>query len=119
VAAAQEWIADRGLTGDPWQRSSATAAAILRHGGTLRAAAAARTGTLTAALVWHERPGRAVVLQIAADDEQSAAEALLAASGGTRDVRLTNIEADDPASLALERLGARLVARQHEMRLRG
>ena len=57
-------------------------------------------------------------LQVVATDEQAAAQLLLAAAGAGRELRFRNVPDDAPASLALERLGARRIATQHEMRLR-
>ena len=51
-------------------------------------------------------------------DEGSAADALLAAAGGQRDLRLANVPADDVSWRALRSLGAQAVVAQHEMRLR-
>ena len=56
-------------------------------------------------------------LQLVAFDEQAAADLLLAAAGAGRELRFRNVPADAPASLALETLGARRVATQHEMRV--
>jgi GNAT superfamily N-acetyltransferase len=123
VPEAQAWIAAHRRDPDPWQRSPATAEAIRAHGGELRAlfiesdGAEATGGEPTAAMVWREAPAQVSVLQVAATDETAATQALLAAARGQRAVRLTNVQADDPASLALRRLGARIVARQHEMRI--
>ena len=42
---------------------------------------------------------------------------LLAAADAGRELRFRNVPDGAPASLALERLGARRIATQHEMRL--
>ena len=47
----------------------------------------------------------------------AAADALRAAAAGEREIRFTNAPTNEPFSQALEQLGGRLVARQHEMRL--
>ena len=44
-------------------------------------------------------------------DADAAGTALLAAAGGKRGVRLANVPDDEPASIAMRELGARLVAR--------
>jgi hypothetical protein len=56
------------------------------------------------------------VLQIAAVDTSAARDVLLAAAGG-RALRLSNAPVGEPASQALEELGADAVLRQLEMRL--
>ena len=117
VPEAQAWITAHRRDPDPWQRTPATAEAIRAHGGELRALLIEADGEPTAAVVWREAPAQVTVLQVAATDETAATQALLAAARGQRAVRLTNVQADDPASLALRGLGAHVVARQHEMRI--
>jgi ribosomal protein S18 acetylase RimI-like enzyme len=117
VPDAQAWIAAHRRDPDPWQRSPATVEAIRVRGGELGALVIEADGETTAAVLWREHIAQITVLQVAATDEAAARQALLAAARGERDLRLTNVEVDDPASLALRRLGARLVACQHEMRI--
>jgi ribosomal protein S18 acetylase RimI-like enzyme len=81
-----------------------------------QAAAAARTPTvddaqawIAAAMIHDDTPS---VLQIAALDEAAAADLLRG-----REARMSNAPAGEPASRALEQLGARLVVSQHEMRI--
>jgi hypothetical protein len=76
-----------------------------------------RTGEIRAGALVVEREGHASVLQIAAHDTEAAGGALLAAAGGNRSLRLTNVSEDEPASSAMRQLGARLLARQHELKL--
>jgi GNAT superfamily N-acetyltransferase len=114
----QAWISEHAQGRDPWQRSLASAEALRRRGAAIHTTVAQRDGHTRAAITWREQDRRAIVLQIAAEDESSAVEVLLAAAGGVRDLRLANIEPSEPASRALEGLGARLIARQHEMRIR-
>lgn len=109
-AEAHEWIARHRASREPWQRSDAA----LLHMNDLSALCIDEA----AAVIYRLDGETAAVLQIAAMDDQSAAAALRAAAGGDHDLRLSNAPAGEPASRALERLGARAVATQHEMVLR-
>ncbi len=113
----RSWIAAHRRSREPWQRADRTLDNIERAGEPLRAFVSERNRQVVAAVVCREGAGPVAVLQVAAHDESSAANALLAAGGGS-DLRLANIAEDDPPSRALAALGARLVVRQHEMRLR-
>jgi hypothetical protein len=84
----------------------------------LRGLVVKRGGSVSSAMVFRDDGGRVNVLQIAGVDEASAADALLSAAGGQRDLRLANVPADDASSRALRSLGAQAVVTQHEMRLR-
>ena len=105
---AHAWIAARRASREPWQRTDA-ALARMRERRPLRAVAVDRDGELAAALIHDDTPS---VRQIAALDEAAAADLLRG-----RGVRMSNAPAGEPPSNALERLGARMVARQHEMRI--
>jgi hypothetical protein len=108
VAEAHAYIAAHRASREPWQRSDAA----LAHMDDLRALMVGEEAT-----VIYRLDGETITtLQIAATDESSAADALRAAAAGDRDLRLSNAPPDDPASRALERIGARSVVTQHEMR---
>ena len=109
VEEAQEWIARHRTSREPWQRSDSA----LRRMAGLRALMVERQGVV----IYRPADASVTALQVAGPDEEAIAAALLAAQGGTRELRLANVPADGPASTALERLGARPVVRQHEMRL--
>jgi ribosomal protein S18 acetylase RimI-like enzyme len=114
---AQAWIADHRASREPWQRADESLARMRDRGLELRGLVVERAGEVNAAVVFRQDPEQAVALQIAALDDDSAADALLAAAGGSLSIRLSNAPEDEPASRALEWLGAMAVARQHEMRL--
>ena len=88
------------------------------RGATLRGLVVDRDGQVAATALLRDGDAPAVeALQAVATDEQAAAQLLLAAGGAGRELRFRNVPDDAPASRALERLGARRVATQHEMRL--
>ena len=74
-------------------------------------------GAITGAIVYRDGTTRSVV-QAAAADAAAAARVLLAAAAGERGVRFTNAPSAEPFSQALQELGATVLVRQHEMRLR-
>lgn len=114
--AAQAWIAADRSGREPWQRADATLARLGEGGVPLEALIVERGGAVVGAAV-HRTEGTSVaVLQIAADDDAAAAAALLASAGG-RAVHLANTPSDGGCARVLAGRGARLVARQHEMRL--
>jgi GNAT superfamily N-acetyltransferase len=115
---AHEWIVAHRPSREPWQRSDESLAKMRARAPKLRGMAVGRSGEVTGAVVFKEDAERVTALQIAAVDDASAADALLATTGGERDLRLSNAPVDEPASRALEHLGAQPVARQHEMLLR-
>jgi GNAT superfamily N-acetyltransferase len=116
--AAHEWIVANRRSREPWQRADETLANLRARGTALRGLVVERDAAVSAAVVFREDPDKVAVLQIAATNEASAADALLAAAGGQRDLRLANIPVDDVASSALRSLGARALVTQHEMLLR-
>ncbi len=109
VEQARLWIAEHRQSREPWQRTDAA----LRHMHGLRAL----TVESGAAVIYRSAGDTTIALQIGATDEEAAADALLAAASGASALRLSNAPAGEPASRALERLGAEQVAWQHEMRL--
>jgi GNAT superfamily N-acetyltransferase len=115
---AHRWIAANRRSREPWQRADETVASLRVRGSAMWGLLTERTGEIHAAALAAERPDRVSVLQVAALDAQAAAAALVAAGGGTRSVQLANVPEDEPASIAMRELGARLIALQHELVLR-
>jgi ribosomal protein S18 acetylase RimI-like enzyme len=115
---AHAWISARRSGREPWQRADAALSRLRDGGAQLRGIAIGRDGETVAAAVFRDTPAAVSVLQLAAIDEAAAGDALAAAAGPDRRLGLANLPADDPASAALERLGATVAARQWEMRLR-
>jgi ribosomal protein S18 acetylase RimI-like enzyme len=116
LEATRAWIAANRPSREPWQRAAATLDRLLARGVALRGVVVRSGGEIAAAVVYRDDEHSVAVLQIVAADEGCAARALTAAAAG-RPLRLTNVPIDEPVSHALERLGARQVARQHELRL--
>ncbi len=120
-AHAHAWIVANRPSPEPWQRADETLERWRPRGLELEGVVVERVGETRGALVYRSHPeaegGPPGVMQIAARDAD-AAEALLAAVAGENGgFRLLNAPADEPPSLACERLGARAEVRQHEMRL--
>jgi ribosomal protein S18 acetylase RimI-like enzyme len=119
ASSAHAWIRANRQDRDPWQRADESVAAIGARGATLRGLVVDRDGQVAATALLRDGDAPAVeALQAVATDEQAAAQLLLAAAGAGRELRFRNVPDGAPASLALERLGARRIATQHEMRLR-
>jgi ribosomal protein S18 acetylase RimI-like enzyme len=116
--AAHTWIVATRRSREPWQRADETLANLRASRIELRGLVIERDGSVVSAVVFREDQGKVNVLQIAASDEASATEALLAAAGGRQDLRLANVPADEASSRALRSLGAQAVVTQHEMLLR-
>ena len=114
---AQAWIAAHREDREPWQRTDESLDRIRARGAQLRALMVDRDGEVAGAIVFRDDSDRVVTFQVAAVDESAAADALLAAAGDGRGLRLSNAPAGEAPSRALERLGASPVVRQHEMRL--
>lgn len=112
---AHAWIVARREACEPWQRADASLATMQSRRSTLRGLMIERDDRVTAAVVFDELAEQVTVMQIAALDEAAAQAALLGATGGARSLRLSDVPTDVAASRALERLGAELVVRQHEM----
>jgi GNAT superfamily N-acetyltransferase len=116
--AAQAWIAAHRESREPWQRADESVARMRARGTAVRARTVNRDGEVGAAVVFRDDAEDSVTtLQIAAVDEDAAADALLAAAGPDRGLRLSNAPVGEAPARALARLGARPVVRQHEMRL--
>jgi ribosomal protein S18 acetylase RimI-like enzyme len=114
---AHAWIHANRRDREPWQRADASVAAIGAHGAGLRGLALDRQGQIAAAAIVRDDDRGAEVLQLVAPDEQAAADLLLAAVGVGRELRFRNVPDGAPASVALEALGSRRIATQHEMRV--
>jgi Acetyltransferase (GNAT) family len=110
------WIAANRVSREPWQRADATLERLLERGLQLHGVLARQGGEIGAAVIYRDDEATVAALQIAAVDDRCAAEALTAAASG-RPLGLSNLPTDEPASHALEQLGASQVARQHELRL--
>lgn len=117
-SSAHAWIRANRRDREPWQRADASVAAIAARGTRMRGLAVDRDGEVAAAALVRDDSIVVDVLQLAAPDEQAAADLLLAAARDGTELRFRNVPGDAPASLALERLGARRIATQHEMRVR-
>jgi ribosomal protein S18 acetylase RimI-like enzyme len=118
ASTAHAWIRANRQDREPWQRADESVAAIGARGATLRGLVVDRDGQAAATALLRDGDALAVeALQVVATDEQAAAELMLAAAGA-HELRFRNVPDGAPASLALERLGARRIATQHEMRLR-
>jgi ribosomal protein S18 acetylase RimI-like enzyme len=117
VDEAHAWIAGQRPSREPWQRDDVTLARLRERGADLRGLAVDRDDAPAAVVLYRLDTPVVQVVQLAAANEESAAGALLATAALGKDVRLTNVPAGEPPALALDRLGARLVARQHELRL--
>ena len=78
-----------------------------------------REGVVVGAALFRCEADVTRLFQIAARDDVAARELILAtaAHGQGRALRLSNAPVDEPASRALEQIGADALVRQHEMRL--
>jgi ribosomal protein S18 acetylase RimI-like enzyme len=116
VHIARTWIAAHRIGREPWQRADATLARLGEGGVPIAALVVERAGAVVGAAVHRTDGGSVSVLQVAALDDAAAGDVLLAAAGG-RAVHLANTPTDGGCARVLAGLGARLVARQHELRL--
>lgn len=116
LAQARAWIAANRSSREPWQRSDETTNAIAERVASLDALVVDRDDEIAAAVVFREQGERVTVLQIAALDDRSATEVLIAVAGD-RSLRLANIPIGEPVSRVLAELGGHELARQHEMLL--
>jgi ribosomal protein S18 acetylase RimI-like enzyme len=117
ASSAHAWIRANRPAREPWQRADESVAAIAARGGALRGVAVDRDGQAAGTALLRDDAPAVEALQVVAVDEQAAAELLLAAAVAGRELRFRNVPDDAPGSRALERLGARRIATQHEMRL--
>ncbi len=116
-ADAHAWIVGNRVSREPWQRADASVAHLRAAGVALEGLVLAPGSDMAAAVLFRRDPEVVNVLQIAALDERSAADALVATAAGNA-LRLSNAPEGEPIARALDRLGARRVVRQREMRLR-
>jgi GNAT superfamily N-acetyltransferase len=114
--AARAWIDAHRSEREPWQRDDASLERMRTGGAELAAHAVARAGATVAVVISRPRPGAVTVLQAVAVGPEAAARALVTAAAG-RALHLSNLPADSALAPVLERLGARPVLRQLEMRL--
>jgi GNAT superfamily N-acetyltransferase len=114
---AQAWIGAHRASREPWQRADESLANMRARGAALRGLMIDRGDQVVGAVVFRDDADQVPVLQIAAVDDDAAAEALLAAAGQDRGLRLSNAPVGEAPARALERLGASPGVRQHEMRL--
>jgi ribosomal protein S18 acetylase RimI-like enzyme len=116
ASSAHAWIRAKRQDREPWQRADESVAAIGARGAPLRGLVVDRDDEVAAAALVRDDGAVVEALQLLAPDEQAAEDLLLAAGAG-RELRFRNVPHGAPASLALERLGARRIATQHEMRV--
>ena len=114
---AQAWIAAHRVSREPWQRADETLDRVRARGTRFRGLMVERDDKVAGAVVYREDADLITTFQVAAIDDDVAADVLLAAAGGARPLRLANAPDGEAPSRALERLGAVATARQHEMRL--
>ena len=115
--AAQAWIAVHRESREPWQRSDESVARMRARGAPVQGLVIDRAGEVAAAALFRDDADQVPILQIAGVDDGATADAILAAAGSRRGLRLSNAPVGEAPGRALERLGARPVVRQHEMRL--
>jgi hypothetical protein len=115
---ARAWIAANRLSPEPWQRADGSLERWRARGLELEALTVDRDGERAGALLYRD-PGQAgglpSIVQIAARGEDAAPELLAAFAARREGFRFLNAPANEPASSACERLGARAEIRQHEM----
>jgi ribosomal-protein-alanine N-acetyltransferase len=113
VAEAGAWIAANRPSPEPWQRADQTSERMRERGLEFAAFALADEA---GAVVYQTSADVPRIAHIAARDEDAAAELLAAVALLGGGFRFLNAPADEPASAACERIGARPEIRQHEMR---
>lgn len=112
---AHAWIAAHRAEREPWQRADGTLDRLREAGAALRGAVLERSGEIAGALVCRDATAVSVLQLAAVDDE--AADGLLGAAAKGRALHVTNAPVDGRVSRVLDRRGATVIARQHEMRL--
>lgn len=117
ASSAHAWIRANRRDREPWQRADESVAAIGGRGASFRGIVVERADQIVAAALLRDDARALEPLQVVAVDEQAATDLVLAMASAGREVRFRNFPDREPASLALHRLGAQAVARQHEMRL--
>ena len=114
---AHAWICANRRAPEPWQRADETVEHMRDRGVEIRALAVERDGDMVGALLYQHGQGPPGVAQLAARDEQAAANLLVALAAHGDGLRFVNLPAGDPAERALNLLGARRQIGQREMRI--
>src|SRR6478736_3005322 len=114
---AHAWISTNRSAREPWQRADETLAHMRERGIDLQALTVERDGETVGALVYQTGQGPPGVAQLAARDEQAAANLLVALAAYGDGFRIVNLPAGDPAEAALNLLRARRHISQREMLL--
>ena len=105
------------MSREPWQRADESLDRMRARGAPLRGLMVERGGDVVGAVVFRDDADPVTTLQIAAVDDDAAADTLLAAAGRDRGLRLSNAPVGEAPARALARLDARPLVRQREMRL--
>lgn len=121
VDAAREWIDAHRLGAEPWQRDDASLDHV-RAAGEAVQAITVHDGNgqgATAAMIWAPEAATPWVIQLAARNQEAAAEALLAAAGSAsgRPIGLLNFPVGEPVAAAVSALGIAPDHVQLEMQL--
>jgi GNAT superfamily N-acetyltransferase len=115
---ARRWIAEHRPSREPWQRADPVLDRIQESGRPVAALGIPSARELAAALTYTGGPAGTLVLQMAARDDASAAQALRAATAATGGpIHLLNFPADERVAGGLARLGLRPDRLQREMQL--
>ncbi len=119
VAAAHAWVAAHRRCREPWQRADAALEWMSRRSAPLIALAVQRSGEIVAAAICVVQAGATRLVQLVADDEPAAREALRAAAGAAagEPLRLVNFPVGETVATAAVELGIAVEHVQHEMHL--
>ncbi len=117
IDAAHAWIAAHRRSEEPWQRTDGSLVRLIARGTDLRARAITRDGETVAAVITRSTGATAGVVQVCALDAPAATDVLGAALAEHKELRISNVPAEDPLTDVLGELGARALIRQHELRL--
>jgi hypothetical protein len=115
---AAEWIARNQLSPQPWQHDRESVNALRDRGVPLSGLAVRRRERWVGAAVIRGGRDAPSIVQIAALDDDAAADIVLTAGRDTGQLRVANVPTDEPASRALGRLGAERQVVQYEMLLK-
>jgi ribosomal protein S18 acetylase RimI-like enzyme len=114
---AHAWIRANRPAPEPWQRADETLAHMSERGLELHGLTVERDAETVGALVYQVGQGPPGIAQLAARDEQAAANLLVAVAAHGDGLRFVNLPAGDPAETALNVLRARRQIGQRELRL--
>jgi ribosomal protein S18 acetylase RimI-like enzyme len=114
---AHAWIRANRREPEPWQRADETLAHMRARGLEVHSLTVEQDGETTGALVYQVGQGPPGIAQLAARDEQAAANLLVAVAAHGDGLRFVNLPAGDPAESALNLLRARRQIGQRELRL--